>query len=299
MYLSNETRKRKEYFNEERKSCFIADSEFSESIKSLYNVLFNTTYKYEVQSQKDLCLFTHDELQKVFNEELGRGARDIKYYVRLVKRYYSWCSEHGLETHEEALDNIVIDNTQKIRREMVSSPGHLQMVLDKVFDPIEDETSDCILRCYIWILFSGIYGEDSTEILTKDVDIQHMVINHNGSSYPIYREALSTFRSACELPDFMYIHPLYKVKGDRRKRLDSPYLLRGVRSEKPGFLSFRNNITRVFREHDIGLTLRAVYDSGKFYRVFEQERAGVKARPLFEKRSDYNNYLMWKKAFDC
>lgn len=156
---------------------------------------------------------------------------------------------------------------------MVSSPKHLELVLDKAFDPVDAETIDCLYRCYFWMAFFGLKDVDALEVKVAEVDFENLLINHDGKTYEMYRESIPAFKMACNLTEFCYIHPQYS-NTIRRERATGEYLMRGIRSDRMKLYTIRSTIGKRFGERSIQISYGKVYLSGVFYRAYEMERAG-------------------------
>jgi len=175
--------------------------------------------------------------------------------------------------------HIVAVGLDKIKKQMVASPLHLQRFLDAVFDPEEEETIDNIYRCYFWMAYGGIDEEDTICVKRDDIDFSQMIIRYHTTSVPIYREAIPAFHNAVSLPSFLYKHPNY-TKPIRRDRVSGEEIMRGVKATTKTFtmrttLSKRNIKAMQDGLTDLQLSFYRVRMSGLFYRTYEMERAGV------------------------
>lgn len=167
----------------------------------------------------------------------------------------------------------------KVRKQMVTSPLHLQRYLNEVFDPEGDETIDNLYRCYYWMAFSGIREEDTLSITASDVDFMDMSIRYGENCVPLYRESLPAFHNAVELPGFLYKHPNY-AKEIRRDRVPGDTIMRGVRATTKtmsirSMLSHRSAAALQDGKTKQQLSFYRVWMSGLFYRMYERERAGI------------------------
>lgn len=117
----------------------------------------------------------------------------------------------------------------KVKRQMISSPLHLQRVLDEVFDKESEETIDVIYRCYYWMAFGGIKEDDTLLVKASDIDFANMEIAYKDTHIPLYREALPAFHKAAELNSFRYKNPNYS-RTIIRDRVPGDTLMRGIRA---------------------------------------------------------------------
>lgn len=127
--------------------------------------------------------------------------------------------------------NIEAAGLAKVRRQMVSSPLHLQRILDEVFDKESEETIDVTYRCYYWMAFGGIKEDDTLLVRASDIDFANMEIVYQDTHVPLYREALPAFHKAAELNSFCYKNPNYS-RTITRDRVSGDTLMRGIRAVK-------------------------------------------------------------------
>ena len=172
-----------------------------------------------------------------------------------------------------------------MRRQTVANPQHLQRYLDSIFEPEEEETIGCTLRCYFWLAYMGMDEEDAFNITTSEVDLANMVIKHNDREYIIYRESIPAFRNCVRLKRFRYKHPNH-TSISYKDRAPGDCLLRGISANKPNTQAFRVEISRrkkkasVIKTNsslDLDLSFSRAWMSGIFYRMLERERAGIPA----------------------
>ena len=180
-------------------------------------------------------------------------------------------------------DRIGLD---KMRRQSVASPQHLQRYLDSVFEKESEGTVDVVYRCFFWLAYMGIMKEENAlSIDISDVDFEDMAIHFNGKDYPFYREAIMSIKKCATLESFRYLHPNYEPVI--RERAPGTKLLRGFK-DVPSIHAFRNTICRKERERkfctaamkndkslDLSLSFDRVWLSGRFFVMLENERSGM------------------------
>ena len=167
----------------------------------------------------------------------------------------------------------------KVKRQMISSPLHLQRVLDEVFDKESEETIDVIYRCYYWMAFGGIKEDDTLLVKASDIDFANMEIAYKDTHIPLYREALPAFHKAAELNSFRYKNPNYS-RTIIRDRVSGDTLMRGIRAVTKT-VTLRSILSKKSAKAiEDGLTQQQlsfyrVWMSGLFYRMYDRERAGI------------------------
>ncbi len=265
-------------YNEKRKSDFIGFYTGSLKTKQVAATIFNAMEKYEVAWGADLCTRSEEELQPAVDEIVGIRTRSKWMTLIILKEYVKWCLAMRVPGACDGMLRITTVGLDKMKRQMVSGPLHLQKFLDDIFTPESDETVDNLYRCYFWMAFGGVDEEDSIQIKSDQVDFGRMVIRHKGEEFPIYREAVPAFRNAVELTSFLHRHtePVYEVRLDR---VQGDTILRSVRSQVR-VKSIRIAILkRINAMQAQGATIQKLsYDrlrlSGLFYRAYERERLG-------------------------
>lgn len=270
-------------YNEDRKTRFIREYTSSTHTASVARNIFNAFESHEAAWGDDLCTRSSEELQPVVEELTGVRARSKFMPMIILREYVKWCMFMQVPGACDGMLQVQILGLDKIRRQMVSGPVHLQRFLDDIMDPESEQTICNIYRCYYWLAYGGVDENDIVLIRNEQVDFESLTIHYKDTSVPIYREALPAFRNAVTLTDFQYKHPNYS-ETIRRNRVPGDAILRGIKAQITPF-AFRATLNRrnVKALEDGVTTMRLSFNrvrlSGLFYRVYEQERAG--AEPNF------------------
>ena len=143
-------------YNEALKSEFMQETTDNISVARSYSKLFSATEPYEEKWGADLCTRNADELQIMVNEMLGTRASSIRVRLIWLKTYVKWCIDNGVPGACDGMLQIRDAGVDRIREQMVSSPFHLQIYLDSVFDPESEQTTDNIYRCFFWLAYGGM-----------------------------------------------------------------------------------------------------------------------------------------------
>lgn len=266
-------------YNEEQKNKFIRDYTGSLNTANVAANLFKSFEKYEIAWGADLCTKSATELQPVVDEVVGLRAKSKWMTLTILREYVKWCLAMNVANACDGMLHIEAIGLEKIKRQMVASPLHLQKFLDDIFEPESEETMDNIYRCYFWMAYGGIDEEDTILIKNDAVDFSQMIIHYKTTSVPIYREAIPAFRNAVSLMSFVYKHPNY-TKPIRRDRFPGDTIMRGVKAPTKTFtmrttLSKRNIKAVKDGLTDLQLSFYRVRMSGLFYQMYEKERAGI------------------------
>lgn len=274
-------------YNGEIKARFIEEFSTSTNRRHIATVMFNTLEPYEAKWSADFCTRSKAELQPVVNEIVGFRAKSKNTRLSILKDYVRWCIKNQVEGACDSLFQIEEIGLDKLKRQMVANPQHLQRYLNCICDAETEETVECIYRCFYWLAYGGINNEeDAFRVLDKDVDFENMVVRYNNREFPIYREAIPAFKNCVILSQFKYKHPNYE-KTIIKERANGTMLLRGY-SEKKSVKALRVEMSRRAKNPkfkspsdegdkslDLKLSFYRVWLSGLFYRTYEAERAGM------------------------
>ena len=267
-------------FNEELKIRFIQYStHLFEKEKSILTV-FSQCEKYEVENNADVCTFSAEKLKLVLNH-LGMHSRAARFSEKadILTQYFNWCIREGVPGAQNVMDEAISQYSETVKSQYVLSPLHLQIYLDKLFEPEDKKTADNNYRCFCWFAFIGIDIKDVLDIKVTDVDFDNMAIHYKGKELPIYRESLKALRNCVTLTEFVYDNPNYK-SIQIRDRVAGDTVIRGFR-ETLQIKTIRSIISRtgskLYREGKTNLKLdyAKIQRSGIFYRAYESERVGI------------------------
>ena len=205
------------------------------------------------------------------------------------------------------------DLCDRIRSEYVTSPRHLQLVMDIALPIGPYTTINHIYRSFLWLLYSGMDADMTLRVAKEDLDFlrmkarvpngytgyisQHLYKSSTSGwlDYPIYAEAVYDLRMACDLTHF---YEPGRAGGAERRYVRSAgfEILRGKkRGENQDDYqrlnyTIRPAIQKAFEQmrkrydmpddplpiwFPINLTPKKVERSGKFFRAYTEERMGV------------------------
>lgn len=266
-------------YNAELKSRFVEDYTKSINTANVATTVFEAFEPYEVSWNADLCTKSKEELQPAIDEILALRARSQWMSLTILKEYVKWCIAMKVPNACDGMLGIETAGLSKVKRQMISSPLHLQRVLDEVFDKESEETIDVIYRCYYWMAFGGIKEDDTLLVKASDIDFANMEIAYKDTHIPLYREALPAFHKAAELNSFRYKNPNYS-RTIIRDRVPGDTLMRGIRAVTKT-VTLRSILSKKSAKAiEDGLTQQQlsfyrVWMSGLFYRMYDRERAGI------------------------
>lgn len=312
-------------YNEDLKQRFIQEFTKSDATKKWLIKMFNNMEKYELGWNADFCTRSAQELQPMLCNILGIRNNSRTTALSALRAYVKWCVQNNVPGARDALSDVTVDSSSKIRNQMVQSPLQLQRYLNAVYEPEDSETIDVLYRCYLWCAYIGIDEDLVLGIKVSDVNLKARTVSVGGRVYSLYKEALPAFQKALQLESFNYSHKNYGTI--RRDRNEGDTLFRGYKGEtkiRTLRAALTDNSALAVKE---GKTQRRLtYDkaklSGLFFRIYERECNGfdadfqqvasawveerrtedsneetlrsMRVRKEWELKKDYNN---WKEAF--
>ncbi len=265
-------------YNPELKEKFIR--EYTNDIKRIKTciAIFNTTEPYEQKWGADLCTKSEAELSPMLDDITGFRVHSKWSVLIFLKNYVKWCintNVPGVCNGMLKADRVGVD---KLKRQSVANPAHLQMYLNNVFSPESEETVDDIYRVFYWLAYGGMTEEDILSVKINDVDLDKMIVRYRGyQAAPLYREAIPAIKNCMTLTSFSCDHPQF----NRKQRGMGDTLVRGF-SEKINLHSVRTMLSRYTKraleegKTEQNLSYFRVWLSGLFYRMYEMEQIGAK-----------------------
>ena len=275
-------------FNPDTKEKFLQTIK-SESTYKMARYTLESISKYEESANKDLIYFTHDEIDRMVTAEFGGTTASRMSRVGYMRMYFSWAKSIGLNDNMHSLNGISMGiGADAIIDKYVYSPRHLNEYLDAVFDPVEKETADLILRGLFWLAFCDVPYKYAESIKKSNVDLADCSIRVGGSYYPIFAESVDVFSKLISLDSFRFFHPLYTTKETWRERADSEYLFRGLkrkdnksRTDGARHHSIASDATKKLKAAvkkgiiSDSITYETVRRSGTFYKMYLREQSGI------------------------
>lgn len=273
-------------YNEKLKRKFIVECVPPASVCSCVD-MFNSFEKYENEWDADLCTKSPEELTPLVESLIGLRGKSGSGKRSLLKRYIKWCIESGVPDACDGLKYIDKATAEKIRKQTVANPKHLQAYLDACFLPEDMHTIDNLLRGYYWFAYAGFYEDDIFELRCSDIDLIGMKVYYKrlNKHVPIYVEGLESIRNCKELTSFVIPHPLYTTEVSK-PRVPGDLVMRGTKGNLDSHL-VRVAISKKSKgmKEKVGtrLSYSRVWLSGIFYRAQEIER--------FRLEPDFTEYV--------
>lgn len=268
-------------YNAEQKTRFIKERIDSVTVRDAALSVFNATERFEREAGKDIVTMDASEFQAVFDKISGIRDKSKSMPRHILRSYSDWALENGIPDATNAARQVDSAGIQRLKTEMLRNPKQLQVFLDQICVPESEETNDNAIRSFYWLAYSGIEDTEVLSVRVSEPDFSNMVIRHGGEEFPIYREAIPALKNCVELKQFRYDHPNFK-EGTivYRDRVPGDVLLRGYRSV-PSLSTFRVAVSQknanALKEGrtEMNLSYFRVWISGVFYRMYEDELAGI------------------------
>ena len=266
-------------YNAAQKEQFIREYTTKISVRTQAKSLFEAVEPYEEQRQADLCTWSVEELQQVFDKVTGIRESSRSAPRTILMRYGEWCVKNRIPGATDAARQLDRGTVENLRSRMIRNPRHLQSVLDLLCEPESEETADNCFRTWFWLVYAGMKDTDIPNVRTSDVDFERMSVRYGCREYPFCREALPAIRNCVRLQEFRYKHPLYPEHIIWMDRVPGDILVRSVRSV-PSVHTMQVDLSRRLKKArdagktDMQLSYYKIWLSGAFYRMWEEELAG-------------------------
>jgi len=270
-------RKSSDMFNADVKERFISTLTRETAYDRKVRSFFRSVSGIESSLGRDLSSFSTEEeisaVKAASRTKLRSGSRfEI---AEAFGKYYAWCLENGVPgavEHKPLPAEVYQDVNDDL---MIFSPGHLQSLLDRMFDPESEETVDNVYRCFYWMAYCGLDKNSIVRLKSEHINLRSFMASINGIDVQIYQQAVPCLRNCVELHQFLYKHPGYS-KPIMRDRVPGDYILRGVRGayDDPdkAFLALKTTLSRYRAKHpDIRVSYMSCFYCGLFYRMREYE----------------------------
>ena len=268
-------------YNAEQKTRFVKETIEAVTVREAALNLFNKTEPYEEEYGGDIVTMDVESLQRVFDRLAGLRDKTKYKSMHILQSYARWAIGSGIPDAKDSALRLESAGIERMRTETVRNPKQLQIYLDALFLPESLQTADNNFRSWYWLAFAGLKAEDALTVTVDEVDFTRMMISHNSALYPICREAVPALHNCVTLSQFRFIHPNYGgPNGTLRDRAPGRELLRGLRGV-PALQTFRVEFVKRLAEASkegktqMHLSYRNVWLSGFFFRMYEDELAGI------------------------
>ncbi len=266
-------------YNSELKTKFIQSYTKSINTAAVATTIFDAFEQYEQNWGADLCTKSIKDLQPVIDKIVGLRLKSQWMSLIILKEYGAWCVAMKVPGACDGVCKITVAGIDKVRRQMIANPVHLQRYLNEIFDKESEDTIDILYRCYYWMAFAGIKESDVVEITDAEVDFTQLEIHHDTENYPIYRESVTAFQKAVGLKSFAYKHPNYN-SVITRDRVSGNSIMRGVKAQTKimtirAVMSHKSAEAIAAGKTEHQLSFNRIWLSGLFYRMREREQAGI------------------------
>ena len=258
-------------YSDKQKLAFIASKKYSDSMYKNVLFIFSITSIFEEKYHKDVSQMSEIELNETLNElSILKKRNSFVSIITAIKEYIIWCRDNDYQI-SYSIFNVKIEEIEKFKTKMVSSPKHLRRILDTHFDQPQKETIDVVYRTYLWLAYAGMWDRDAIRVCKTDIDFSLLRVCFNGQSYELYKEGMEDISKACDLERFFFDHPYYSTWKDR---VEGNAILRGL-SSVPTLSNMRAKVNIHLKNNEAQkITYNNIRLSGTFYRAYEMEKEG-------------------------
>ena len=307
------------------KDQFLREYYTTETTRTNARAVLERLAPYEEKLEADFSTIRGDALRDIVSSVVGARPASAASGLSVLRAYARWCVANHMPGACDDVQKIKTPGIDKYRSQSVADPAHLQIYLNQVFCPESEDTIDVAYRCFLWFAFSGIKENDAPKVRSCHVDFDMMrICLDDGSTYPIYGEALPALRRAVLLTEFVCHNPIYTDnKVARKERVSGDFVLRGIKKGdndvEPDIGRMRTMTSKKTKAAlDDGRTLqrlsyKRLYSCGIFYRAYQAERIGAPVRFYHQAQIDSkasnkssitrmakwyeSDYEFWKLAF--
>lgn len=149
-----------EMYQKEQKEKFIMDYMRSRVVqKTTLTGLFRKIEPYEIELNKDVCLFTKDEAIKMYIELKSRSVYTLLNNNVILKAYTAWQNHYNGLNVENTYENITIDDLRPCVDAKASKILSREEITE-IEEQLLNVTDSAIIEC----LFQGIAGQSMRDI---------------------------------------------------------------------------------------------------------------------------------------
>lgn len=279
------------YYNYELKNRFIlylfesgVAKRANDIMVGTSELVFSEASLLEQEFGHDLAEFMPSEVTELMAQPGIKKLtkfRPMRFDACLL-RYLEWYT-HETQRSVTACRGFLLDSLEEYKANTVTSPAHLQAVLDEILESEDAMTVSMVYRAYFWIAFSGILAKKDVCLITaKNLDFDNFKIVFGGYEYPIYQQGVRALQAAANATEFNYIHANYTTV---KQRSNGDCILRGFKDDpcaNTGWIAAemrkKRRKERQERQSDAEvirkLSYRSILHSGIFFRQYEQEAMG-------------------------
>lgn len=281
-------------YNEKMKMSFIDSCCGSSASKTNAAItFFKALEPYERSWGADVCTVEKKKVVPVIEDLVGFRWQSYKLRTFILKGYVEWCLVNGVENVCKQLLEIKPNDlgVSKLRRQMVSSPTHLQKYLNLICYPESEGTVDAVYRAFYWLAYGGIpLAEMAMQVKVSDVNLEDKIVVSRGREFQLYESSLCAIKECISAEEFKC--PRSNGFEHVKKRCDGDVLLRRfvapTKNDPYSVMSIRTIMSRKEKKYrsdccgvldpesiDLHLSYYRVWISGVFYRTKEAEIIGV------------------------
>lgn len=242
--------------------------------------------------------------EKVKMQDPGKRRDYAISLANTIYNYNMWCRSRKFRYSNRIKESKYV-SIATASLWAIKSPEHLQGILDDGLSPEYLRTVDCVVRGFVWLIFSGLTKEEAFEADSKDVVVDsgfksgYIKVIRDGEqiNVKLYRQSLICLSFLSTSDYFKMYNNRYREGYANTRRTEGTRLLRGgIPTEKsftleqrkkadPSYTQYSQSILKRWKQNattNRELSYESVSRSGEFYRIYS----------LRHNNSD------WERAFD-
>ena len=267
------------FYNEKQKKEYvIQEQQNAVSLRGYFRRVAEKEYEY----QKDLAEMDEAELRDTFASLRIRRVETLSNMLSLMRGYVRWARFTKRISGSSPIDSIVpvsLVVEETVASQMVKSPEHFNEIVEKGVEAEIGYKNNRInlTRLVMWLLYSGLEIAQLRTLKKTDIDYENKTV----LGTPVFDKVVPLW-DTCKVITSIEKHGTRAREGTiEYKLLENDNMFRpiaGNKSDPHALLNgshFHAIVSNVAKEYkNIRLTALTIKNSGIFYRLLEQEKAG-------------------------
>lgn len=266
-------------YNSELKTKFLQSYttrlQTASDAKTVFEKIASTEEKYDT----DFACMTDEQALEAINSLGYLRSASLEFRIGVLRQYVRWNISIGMPGVNSNIIELEATDVSHLRKKLVKNPMHLAQILNAIYAPVSDGTTDNLYRLYIWLFYAGMNDEQVFKCTKDDVDYKNMSICVDGEYFPIYREYIDVVVFCCDAEEITERRTIVTKSRSKSPRIPGNELYRGVIQNKNPNSARSNIAARLASEYhkgtvDVMLSRTTLTFSGMFYRMYERETMG-------------------------
>lgn len=221
-------------YNEEVKNRYLETYE-NEGTQTTIRNIFTKSVVQEETLNKDLYNFSIDDLIDVFKNISPKSTAVSLSAGRFIKSYISWCITNGYRDNN---DNPLNGVDKEWYKQFIDRKLKIHYSFEEFLDLIEDKNMhNAQDKAFLFLMWEGIVGEQFSEIreiTTYDIlwKENKVYVKSRDKYVDVSSECMEYLKKAADERIYYNFNPKTKEFNEGKQLLDSPYLLKTIKSPR-------------------------------------------------------------------